>query len=464
VGDINAATGPRNMDADHERLARPRALLRHVDDDRTANDIVVVPLQAFDLLRDQRSERRRFVQVPEFDFQGNPHGQSPMPLAARGRVAIRVGPTLWPRGCSVPIRAALMRIKARSRVPLMRIKARARNVPEAGNTCPLPLESAMKPYERILLVARPDMQRSPAFREAALLARETGAALHVVIFDHSATLDIVARLRTEDVRGLRETFLRQRRDWLEAQAQDLRQSGITVTSEAVWCRHSFEEILAHAVEFQADLVVKDVDMHRGMQRVLMTSLDWQLLRECPAPLLLVHREQLTPRRIVVAADVINGPTDELNRKIVRHAAGLAYATNAKLHLAYAFQAFSTAEAAAPMAAPALTGDLYEALYQIYRQAFNEMADANSVPQDARHFLIGPAAPALTNFARESDADVIVMGTTYHDALDRLLIGSTASAMLDDLPCSVLVVKPDALAATLAQRVRERIAISARQAA
>ncbi|WP_051362121.1 universal stress protein [Solimonas soli] len=322
----------------------------------------------------------------------------------------------------------------------------------------------MKSYERILLIARRDMQRSPALREAALLARECGAALHIAIFDHSATLDVVARVRAEDAQGLREAFLRQRRDWLNEQAEELRASGVTVTVEAVWCRHPLDEILAHVVESKADLVVKDVEMHHGMRRVLMTSLDWQLVRDCPAPVFLVHGEQLSPRRIVVAADAMKGADDPLNQKIVHHAANLAYATDAKLDLAFAFQAFATADLVAPMAAPALTGELYETLYKLYRDDFDQFADANSVPQDARHFLIGPAAPALARFVREHDVDVLVMGTTHYGTLDRLLLGSTASALLDDLPCSVLVVKSDAFAAALAAQIRERLQVPGRRAA
>lgn len=322
----------------------------------------------------------------------------------------------------------------------------------------------MKAYDRILLIARPDLQRSAAMRQAAWLARETGAALHIAVFDHSATLDLVARLRADDLRGLRETFLRQRRDWLEQQAEELSRTGIKVTTEAVWSRHAAEEILAHVVETKADVVIKDAELHTGLRRLLMTSLDWQLLRECQAPLMLVHGEHLTPRRIVVAADVLNDSGDALNDKLVRQAEMIAEAAQAELHFAYAFQAIAPIEAVAPLAAPALAGELYDALRQIHEDAFKAFADAEGVPDAQRHFLPGPAVSALVGFAEKIGADLLVIGATHRTRLERILIGSTAAALLDHLPCSVLVVKPDAMAEALGAQITARLNSPARSAA
>lgn len=315
----------------------------------------------------------------------------------------------------------------------------------------------MKNYERILLIARPDLQRSPAMRQAGRLAQETGAALHMLLPDYSATLDLVSRLRGEDTPALHEAFLRNRRDGLEAQAAELRASGITVTTEAVWTRRPIEEIVLHATEWNADLVVKDVELRSGVRRVLMKSLDWTLLRRCPEPLLLVHSEQLAPRRIIVAVDVMAGAADALNAKIVEHALALAYACQAELHLAYAFQAITPLETVAPMVGPALAGDVYDTLYQLHRESFDAFASAYSVPAERRHFLAGGAAPALFNFAVDSSADVIVMGTTHRSRFERVLLGSTAEAILEHLPCNVLAIKPDGLAAALAEQAHSSMA-------
>ncbi|NGY03207.1 universal stress protein [Solimonas terrae] len=318
----------------------------------------------------------------------------------------------------------------------------------------------MKTYQRILLIAGRDMKRSPAMEQAVWLARETGAALHLLLLDHNSTLDMVGHLRHDDVAMLHEAFLRERRDWLGEQAAELCETGLKVTSEAVWTKRPAEEIILHAVEWHADLVVKDIDLHGGIRRVLMTPLDWTLLRRCPAPLLLVNTEHIAPKRIIVAIDALAGGDDPLNARIVEQALALAYASNAELHLAYAFQAIAPLETMAPAMVPALSGDLYDTLYRLHHDAFDAFAQRYGVPTERRHFLHGPPGLALFDFATESSADVIVLGTTHRSRLERLLMGSTAETILQHLPCDVLAVKPQGLATLLAEQAHADLMASA----
>ncbi len=52
-----------------------------------------------------------------------------------------------------------------------------------------------------------------------------------------------------------------------------------------------------------------------------------------------------------------------------------------------------------------------------------------------------AAQSLVNAAKSKQADLVVVGTQGRTGLPRLLMGSTAERVLQESPCSVLVVKP-----------------------
>ena len=54
---------------------------------------------------------------------------------------------------------------------------------------------------------------------------------------------------------------------------------------------------------------------------------------------------------------------------------------------------------------------------------------------------GTPAKTIAVFAREKEADLIVMATHGRTGLSRLLMGSTAESVLRHAPCKVLVVKP-----------------------
>jgi nucleotide-binding universal stress UspA family protein len=59
----------------------------------------------------------------------------------------------------------------------------------------------------------------------------------------------------------------------------------------------------------------------------------------------------------------------------------------------------------------------------------------------RHvFLNGDPATEIVRYARDSAADLIVMGTHGRTGLERLLMGSVAEKVMRDAACSVLVVK------------------------
>ena len=66
----------------------------------------------------------------------------------------------------------------------------------------------------------------------------------------------------------------------------------------------------------------------------------------------------------------------------------------------------------------------------------------------RHFNVkgkalaftGPAAEVVARVARESRAEVVVVGTHGRTGLARLTLGSTAEAILNSAPCSILVVR------------------------
>lgn len=106
---------------------------------------------------------------------------------------------------------------------------------------------------------------------------------------------------------------------------------------------------------------------------------------------------------------------------------------------------------------------YVGAYPDFQRSLEESArrqlDAVVTDEDRREFnargvLRTSASPALTivNFAREANADLIVMGTHGRGAMAHLFMGSVAERVVRTAPCPVLTVKhpehefllPDAL--------------------
>jgi universal stress protein A len=128
------------------------------------------------------------------------------------------------------------------------------------------------------------------------------------------------------------------------------------------------------------------------------------------------------------------------------AAGEARRRHARLHLVHALDVdmFSTGQAPAA-ALPYLEGtsaismDGLDHLRDIAQQRLSDMLTRTGVPGDAT-VVSGHAAEAIVRAAETVGAQLVVVGTHGRSGLARVTLGSTAEAVIDRAPCSVLVVR------------------------
>jgi universal stress protein E len=59
-----------------------------------------------------------------------------------------------------------------------------------------------------------------------------------------------------------------------------------------------------------------------------------------------------------------------------------------------------------------------------------------------HLVKGDPRVVIAEFAASHHADLLVVGTVARSGVAGRIIGNTAEAVLNQLPCSMLVVKPD----------------------
>jgi nucleotide-binding universal stress UspA family protein len=99
----------------------------------------------------------------------------------------------------------------------------------------------------------------------------------------------------------------------------------------------------------------------------------------------------------------------------------------------------------------------------YREAAMRELAKLPLPGDAvrvEHRLGGgEAAAEILRVARESGADLIVMGTQGRTGLSRVLIGSVAEDVLRKAPCQVLTIKQPAAASEPTSELPVRAAMA-----
>jgi len=308
----------------------------------------------------------------------------------------------------------------------------------------------MGKQQEIMILMDRELRRSAAVLRGLSLARRSGAALRLRSFEYSPALDR-ATPRGFDL----PAYLRGRQAEFEDFTAGLRTEGVEAECKVVWGHPITERILFEVMALKPAMVIKDVPHHSDPTMAALNGLDWRLLSECPAPLMLVRPNSPSlPRHIAAAVDPLDehGKPHELNHGIMRVATTLARQCDAGLDVVNVFEYM-------PMGGeweytgwmPDLT--LYGELRQVHAEGLFKLGREHGVPTSAMHILDGEASDRIVHFAADRHIDLVVMGSIYRKGLKRLFLGSTAEGVFDTLGCDVLLIKPEGFAAEL-QRILE----------
>jgi universal stress protein E len=299
-------------------------------------------------------------------------------------------------------------------------------------------------FRRILVaIADPSEGMSNAVRRARALAHATGASIELLNAISSAMSEGTAHAPAEH-------FIRfeaeQNRGSLERLAKRLRREEIIVETTVQTGYPPHEAILRQARLSKADLVVIEARKHRVFARLLLTQTDFELIRRCPVPLLIVkgHAAWRSPR-ILAALDPFhaNDKPSRLDDEIVDAAQALAALTRGSVHAAHVYRPYPANSIVSPggvavFAADAAQESAHEAAI---RRRFREVLGRYGIARTKAHLVCGDPSNEIPALARSIRAGLVVMGAVSRTGLKRIFIGNTAEHVLDSLRCDVMVVKP-----------------------
>lgn len=298
--------------------------------------------------------------------------------------------------------------------------------------------------ENILAILDPAREHNRAAQRALALAKQSGARVTLAVFEDHQTIVESGLLGDAMTREAIDTWQAEAGKWLARRRDQLATGDIEIDTRVVIGRPLADKVMDEVRETGFDLVVKDSHDSSALARALFTPLDWHLMRACPVPLMLVRPDsQETPRRIAAAVDPFHerGKPEALDRTILEAARTLADGYGAELHVVHACQT-QPLGAGSPFEGPSLQFDkVREEIRAHHSKALQALTDAAGIDRARAHFVDAPARRALPDFTRDQDIDILVLGTVARKGLTRLIMGSTAEAVLHHLECDVLAVKP-----------------------
>lgn len=299
----------------------------------------------------------------------------------------------------------------------------------------------MKRFKNIVVVPAEIAADDSGYRRAVELALTNGAGLTVAWPVDEGN----GAAASEIVRAVSEALS----DELEKMVRPARDEGVSVATRVIVGR-PFVEIIRLVLEETCDLVIKTARGRRLRTPLLFGTTALHLLRKCPCPVWIVDPEHEAHKGGVLAA--VDSDTDEadvqaLNDKIMELATSLAAIEGVDLHVVHAWHLpyEDTIRHSPFLRVSRRQADNYIADIEGRRRERFEALVArfrDRAPDLVAHFVKGLPAMAVTDLAREIDAEVIVMATLVRGGVPGLLIGNTAENVIGAADCSVLTVKPE----------------------
>lgn len=295
--------------------------------------------------------------------------------------------------------------------------------------------------KHILVIADRLGETQRIVARAAALASRLRAKLTVVgfVYEHVGSLPVDLSKRAHA--NLRKTLVdRHRAEIRQALAAAPGGDALKAVVEVVWEKRVAERAMRIAAQRRCDLVMKSA--HRS-ETLTYTPTDWQLLRSCSVPVLLVaDRRWSKGTHVLAAVDLGTNVRSKqaLNYEVVERAATMSRALGCQLHVGYAVP-FSTVLRDLDMIDASLLRREGVRRAEEFRRALTQ----RGITVDGLHVATGKPEKALVGVAAKNGIGLVVLGCVGRRRLAGRVIGNTAEQILRLLKADMLAVKPVAAA-------------------
>ena len=299
----------------------------------------------------------------------------------------------------------------------------------------------MLDINHILVVLDKHDKDQPGLQRACWLANALDADLTLITSAWDSFGDQASQLADTASNSVKQALLRQAKLWLDSLTEQDSCKSLRTNTEVHWQKHLHDAAIESARDTEFDLVIQSTQKHGLIDRLFSHS-DWNLMRHCPAPVMMVKSpDAWKHNRILASIDATSADKGHtlINDNILSYAEHLADHFDTDLHIANAYPMVAVALAMVPEVSP--PEDIQNYITDQHKEATARWAEKFNVAEDHVHVLEGDAEQVVPDVAAEIEADLVVVGTVGREGLSGVLIGNTAEALVDKLSCDVLVIKP-----------------------
>jgi nucleotide-binding universal stress UspA family protein len=232
---------------------------------------------------------------------------------------------------------------------------------------------------------------------------------------------------------------RQLHDWIEDNHDDVPDYELVLDEGRSW-----ERLRKMVEERDADWLVTGMSGQGAIARMVVGSTTHKLAHDPPCTMSIIHEDGFDwdgDLRFLVGVDY-----SETSKESLELAIAMAAQLGASLHILHVV--YPPGPVALPDGFVGYSGGEYQQLESVRRRAEEDMErlledfgprlEAVDWTSDV---ITGYPTRELVAFAEDEDCDGLFMGTVGRSGLDDFILGSVASGVVKNMPCSVILTPP-----------------------
>ncbi len=288
----------------------------------------------------------------------------------------------------------------------------------------------------LLVIADKKGNKQAAFHHALEIAKCTNATIEFVGFVHAPGVDGSDILSQEERRKVQHSYIDSKQNIMEEFLASVDLGEIKVRTDVVWEKSLDRWVKSRCEQRSFDIVFKSGNRSESF---LYTPTDWQLMRYCPDPVMIVGDNPWREGGVILAALDL-GSNDQntlrLNEDILKQSIELAKATKSKVHACYSMsfpKALADLDVVDPVAYEQRVKDKLDPVIK-------HLVESAGLDKDTLHLVSGKPAKEICRISHKIKADLVVIGNKTTASLRGRLLGNTAENVLHKAKADVLVMK------------------------
>lgn len=302
----------------------------------------------------------------------------------------------------------------------------------------------MRSYQNILYVSHGTKDETESLKQALTLVKGNNARMRVALVCPAFPQDF-----PEYKEKYESSLIEQVRSSIHsgAEALGLEISPTEVPIEFVTDAMPGIHVIEQVQQRHHDLVIKEADPVEN--NTGFKALDMDLLRKCPCAVWLCRpiAAESSAVKIAVAVDPLSQEeaAKRLSQRLLTLSDSLAEAYGASLHIVSCWNYELEERLKHNLWVKMPEEELQRKVQQVeeqHREALHAlMASAELKAPHHVHTLKGGPSRKIPQFVQEQKVDILVMGTVARTGIPGFVIGNTAENVFQQLPCSLLALKP-----------------------